>query len=56
MCSWKGSPDCCVPSRSPGPRSCRSASAIRNPSLVCTMISIRRRVSLESCSLVMRIQ
>ena len=39
-------PDCSVPCKSPGPRRAKSASAMRKPSFVATMISIRFRVSL----------
>lgn len=38
-------PLCWVPSKSPGPRSFKSASAISKPSFVRTIISIRFRVS-----------
>jgi hypothetical protein len=38
-------PLCCVPSKSPGPRSFKSASAISKPSLVRTIISKRFLVS-----------
>ena len=49
-------PLCCVPSRSPGPRSFRSASAISKPSLVEHMISMRRLVSLLRLRVVTRMQ
>ena len=39
---------CCVPSKSPGPRNFKSASAISKPSFVRTIISSRLRVSSVS--------
>src|SRR5689334_13102581 len=40
-----GKPDCRVPKNSPGPRSCRSTSAILKPSLLSTIASTRRWAS-----------
>ena len=52
----KAIPLCWVPSRSPGPRNFKSASAIRNPSLVSHIMSIRLRVSSLSLKGVTRMQ
>ena len=41
-------PLCCVPIRSPGPRSFRSVSAISNPLFVLTIVSMRAFESLPS--------
>ena len=44
-CLNAGMPDWRVPKSSPGPRSSRSAWAMRKPSFVSHMISMRRRIS-----------
>ena len=44
----EATPLCCVPSKSPGPRNFKSASAISKPSFVRTIISSRLRVSSVS--------
>ena len=51
-----GTPDCCVPIKSPGPRNSMSTSANSNPSFVRHMVSSRRRPSLDNSLPVIKMQ